>query len=456
MLNFWEVWERAEGGPECREKEFDMLLYKRAKELKIEYGIKFDIESPVPIDINMAKDVYQAGLTLFLDLGTLYTNSERLIKVTDEEVKLALKEAPKWLKLGAGKEAVRMERTAAMKEGRTLIAGGPCECPVSEEIYLETMLSYAKEPMVDVLFSGLLKTINGRDVQTHTPLEMASARYEAKIAREALKEVGREGLCIAGLVHPTAEATNFADCTIGLRLTDIHEIDPLNELKMDLETFKRAYHCRENGYIISSMMCPVLGGYAGGAEELAITSVAEALQGYTNIGGHIFQLATNHINYKTGAEKGSLWAGAIALLGIKLCTKLLTGNLMWTAAGPCTEMQCLEIVAKSIADTVCGANIITSAGGTGGRLVDHYTGMEARIAAMASKTASGMNLDEANSIVKSIIELYDKEIVEGRVPQGKTIMECYDMRNVEPSVEYVSIWKNTRKKLADLGFEILD
>jgi len=454
MLEFWEIWKRAATGPECREKDFDIMLYKRARELKVEHGIRFDRQSPVPIDSSMAKDVYQAGLTLFLELGTLYTTGGRMVRVTDEEVKSALNEMPESITVGSEKDAVTIRTGAGKKGGGALIAGGPCECPVSEGIYLETMLSYAKEPMIDMLFSGLLKTVNGSDVETHTPLEMASAMNEAKMARRALEIAGRGGLCVTGLVHPTSEATNFADCAGGLRPTDIHEIDPFNELKMDLETLKRMYHCRENGYIVSSMMCPVLGGYAGGAEEVAIASVAEALQGYTIIGGQIFQLATNHIKYRTGAEKGSLWAGAMALLGLKLCTRALTGNLIWTAAGPCTEMQCFEIVAKSIADTVCGASIITSAGGTGGRLVDHYTGMEARIAALASKGAAKMRLDEANSIVKSIVDIYDRDMVEGRVPEGKAITECYDLKKIELSAQYVAIWKDVTKRLADIGFDI--
>jgi hypothetical protein len=124
MLEFWETWKRAATGPECREKDFDMMIYKRARELKVEHGIRFDRQSPVPIDSSMAKDVYQAGLTLFLELGTLYTTGGHLVRVTDEEVKSALNEMPESIKVGSEKDEVWIRKGAGKRGGGHLLQEG--------------------------------------------------------------------------------------------------------------------------------------------------------------------------------------------------------------------------------------------------------------------------------------------------------------------------------------------
>jgi methylamine--corrinoid protein Co-methyltransferase len=317
------------------------------------------------------------------------------------------------------------------------------------------MYSYAKEPLVDVLYVGLLNSINGMTIKPRTPLEMAAARREALLAREALKMAGRPGLCITGLVHITAEATAFADHPEGLRPTDIHEIDPLNELKIDIETLKRIYYCRENNYITSSAMCPLIGGFAGGPEGVAIVGVAEALQAYTIIGAHIFLIGTTNIRTGSGTDKAALWAGAVALSALKSTQNVIVGDLIWTAAGPCTDVVCYEIAAKTITDVACGADIISSAGCTRGKMIDHYTGMEARIAGLVAK-ASNINLKQASDIVKELVNLYNNRVIRGELPTPKSFAECYDLESMTPKAEYLSIWENCKNKLEELGLAIRD
>ena len=451
MLPFWDLWKRTEEGPECSEKDFDLRLFKRITELRKEFDIKFDPEQPLPSDVSLAKDIYEAGLTLFLDLGTFCTSSQRIIKVTEEEVKEALKEAPREIVVGQGNDVVKI----GSKVSRVAIAGGPLACPVSENLYLKTMYSYAKESLVDILYVGLLNDINGMTIKPRTPLEMAAARKEALLARKALEMARRPGLCITGVVHITAEATAFADYPEGLRPTDIHEIDPLNELKIDIETLKRIYYCRENKYITSSVMCPLIGGFAGGPEGVAMVSVAEALQAYTIIGAHIFLIGTTNIRTGSGTDKAALWAGATAISALKSTQNVIVGDLIWTAAGPCTDVVCYEIAAKAIADVACGADIISSAGCTRGKLIDHYTGMEARIAGLVAK-ASNIDLKQASDIVKELINLYDNKVIRGELPTPKSFAECYDLESVTPKAEYLSIWEKCKKKLEELGLAIRD
>lgn len=449
---FWDLWERSKTGEEITEKEFDMKLFKKTMELKKDFGINFNLNSPVLTDRTMAKDLYQAGLTLFLELGTYCRDTGRILKITEEELKECLKRVPYKIELGDGNERITVGGNPLEGKKHVVIAGGPCACPVSEDLFVEIMYSYAKEDGVKAIYPGLLTTFKGKNIQTRTLLEIAAAREEASLTRKALIKAGRPGMPIIGIVHPSAEASNFADGKDGLRPTDLHEIDPLNELKVDVETFKRIYYCIRNDYFITSMVCPILGGFAGGPEGTAMVAVAEALQGFTLINAHVFSFGITHINTRSGTDRASLWASGAALLALKNVLPAPVGSLIWAAAGPCTDIICYEIMAKTIVDTVCGADLIMSAGSTGGKLTNHYTGMEARMAYLTSKASVGMTLEYANDVIKELLKLYEEKLLRGNLPRSKSFNECYTSDGF-PSREYVEIWDECKKILVKFGIE---
>ena len=63
MISFWTVVERAFSGPICAERDFELGIFVPNLRKVIEkYGIKYDPQSPVPSDDDLADRVWEAGM----------------------------------------------------------------------------------------------------------------------------------------------------------------------------------------------------------------------------------------------------------------------------------------------------------------------------------------------------------------------------------------------------------
>lgn len=455
MVNLLELWKRSESGPEVGEKEFDMkILPRKLEELRREYGIRYNPEEVVPSDASLAKAVYEAALKLLCSVGVYCTDSGRVIHVAEEEVKETLQSASTQLSLGEGKERTELTARRAGDSLKPLVAGGPCGCPLSERLYRSILHSYAKEPSADILVMGPLESFRGMTIKPRSPVEMAAARAEAVEAREAAKMAGRPGLCIfGGISVVTAAASNFADSPDGLRPTDLHEVAQLNELKMGWEVFNRMVQCQYRGNLVAAAQCPVL-GQVGGPEVTAILCTAEALQGFTLTRGHLFCTAPSHMWTSTTTDREDLWVGCLVLQAVKTVYSVPMGSYIYSAAGPCTEIQCYELAAQTAAHAASGADLVCSAGGTRGTYVDHYTGMEARIAGDVCRASARLKLAEANEVVKGLLGRYEEPLRMKKTPPGKRFEECYDLEKVSPSQEYVRLWETVKRELRNLGMNL--
>uniref|UniRef100_UPI001BD5B321 monomethylamine:corrinoid methyltransferase n=1 Tax=Methanomethylovorans sp. TaxID=2758717 RepID=UPI001BD5B321 len=56
---------------------------------------------------------------------------------------------------------------------------------------------------------------------------------------------------------------------------------------------------------------------------------------------------------------------------------------------------------------------------------------------------------EVNRIVDSIVKMYENDY--GSAPAGKTFQECYNVKTIEPTDEYMKVYERARKKLEGLG-----
>jgi methylamine--corrinoid protein Co-methyltransferase len=79
--------------------------------------------------------------------------------------------------------------------------------------------------------------------------------------------------------------------------------------------------------------------------------------------------------------------------------------------------------------------------------------MEARI---GSETAhliakQGITRKKANEIVKKILGEYESKIPEA--PKGKRFDECYDLKTVRPTQEYLDVYDRCKEKLTGFGLE---
>ena len=101
-----EILDRADNGPVCLEKDYDLkLLVPELRRVIKEYDISFDHTTPVPEDPSLADSLWEAGLDLYLKIGSLCTDTHRRIMFSEEEIKEALGNFPGKFTLGFGRDS---------------------------------------------------------------------------------------------------------------------------------------------------------------------------------------------------------------------------------------------------------------------------------------------------------------------------------------------------------------
>ncbi|NIS70501.1 MAG: monomethylamine:corrinoid methyltransferase [Proteobacteria bacterium] len=451
-----EFYERALRGERIKEKAFDTeILPAKLKELTGKYEIFYNREDVVPQDLDMAKRVFQAALELLSELGVYCTSTNSTIRVEKEDIKGALRKAPSHHIIGKGTDEMECHSRNIGDSRMPIVIGGPNGAPISEENCINILTSYAREP-IHGLHTGALQTLFGKEVRANTPLELLVCKYEALWAREALMRVGKPGLSILGIMSgTTSEAQNGADFEGGLRPSDIHLVVFLNELKTDWDVFKKIVHNQHQGNIIDACMGgPTIGGYCGGPEGSAITLVAEIMAAYVMARPMSFSLYPVNLFSGVSSDKWTIWMSCMGSLAFKATgVDLMLARYQGGAAGPCTEMLCDEIAAQTIAHTASGYSAIYGPVGSYMNKTDYFTGMEARILCEISRATAGMSLGDANEIAKALNAGYEEAIMNKKAPEGRSFLECYDVKKLAPSTEYLGLWENKKEELAKMGLE---
>ncbi len=231
--------------------------------------------------------------------------------------------------------------------------------------------------------------------------------------------------------------------------SDSHEVSQLNELKIDLDAIAVIAHYQANSDIIMDEQMPIFGGYAGGVEETAIVDVA------THINAMVMSNASWHLDGPVHIRWGSTNTRETLMIAGWTCatisefTNIFSGNQYYPCSGPCTEMCLLETAAQAITDTASGREILSGVAAAKGVALDKTTGMEARMMGETARATTGLEIPEVNRIVDSIVKMYENDY--GSAPAGKTFQECYNVKTIEPTDEYMKVYERARKKLEGLG-----
>jgi methylamine---corrinoid protein Co-methyltransferase len=231
--------------------------------------------------------------------------------------------------------------------------------------------------------------------------------------------------------------------------TDSHEVSQLCELKIDLDAISVIAHYNGNSDIIMDEQMPIFGGYAGGIEETTIVDIATHINSVimSNASWHLD--GPVHIRWGSTNTRETLMIAGWACATISEFTDILSGNQYYPCAGPCTEMCLLEASAQSITDTASGREILSGVASAKGVVTDKTTGMEARMMGEVARATAGVDVAEVNVILDKLVALYEKNYASA--PAGKTFQECYDVKTVTPTDEYMQVYDGARKKLEELG-----
>lgn len=455
MLSNWlpEIVKRSDDGPYMKEFDFEMALSKRTAELVEEHGLKFDPQTPVPADSDMADRLYQAAVDLFVDMGVYNQTTERRILYSRDEVEEIVGAAPSAVVLGMGKDAVTMRHREIESDIPCVVHSGPTGTPCSERYHPLILQSCAQEPLVDCLGAGSVSTYVGHSIVPGTPLEILGSRRDAVVAREAVRKAGRPGMHINDVAVSLTCAGKMAaiDPESALRPSDALLVSQMVELKTDFDQLSRVAHLQNAGMHIVDLMTPLIGGLGGGAEGTAVVSVACHILGTLLYTASYHMMSHTHLRWVNNTDRMGLWVQAMVGQALARNTPIVMLNDIYTVSGPGTAELLWEVAAGAVVGATCGMNQ-QGAGTTGGFNADHTTGLEARFIAEVAHAALGLTRQQANDCVLEFLKRYEDTFDDPQ--RGHPFPEVYDEGTLEPKAEWLDIYRQVRDEIIELGLDL--
>ncbi len=455
MITFLDVMEKALTGKPVLPRDYELRIYsKNLREKVKEYDIKYDGEELVPADNGLAKDVFNAAFEFFVETGAYCVDTGRVIKFSEEEVKEELRKAPKKVYFGEGNDRkALMPRKPEDKQSPWCFlgaAGGPVS---SEAIFLALMEGYASIPETNSITTPALTNVNGMRIRPRSPLEVLGAIRNAVLAREGMRRVGRPGIPIMNTLSTAESAVSLAAALhpkYGLRQSDGFMIGVLDPMKVDFDRLNKACTIMSFGAPIDIDFSPMVGGYAGGPEGSAVSTVAHHFLGSLVFKAVYFSPFPLHIWHVCNTTPDLIWVNSVYTQAVSLNTNFLTIPLVYVAAGPHTDMVLYETAASVISPIVSGGHI-EAVGVAKNKHEDYFTPLEPKFAAEIAYSVLGMKRTDANVIVKEILKKYSDKIK--NAPLGKKFQECYDIKRVKPAKSYIKIYESVKRELSDIGIE---
>lgn len=450
MIDFFEVIRRAQSGPYYAEKDFDLkVMVPRLRDVVSRYDIRHNPEIAIPADDQLADNVFQAAVDLCAETGVYCTDSSRVIEFSREEILDALRDAPREPVFGEGRDRKAMiarEPESDIPPWCFLGAGG-ATCS-NEDVYVRLVEGYGRNPLADSITCPNLATVNGMPTRAGSPLELLGCIRAVELARAALRRAQRPGLPIMNSISTAVTDTGkIGGSEFGLRESDCWSIGFTAEFKISYERLNEVAYVRARGGEIQGESGPILGGYAGGPEGVAVVNTAY----------HLFAIlvlrASNHLSFPLhlrgwNTSRRLLWTASVTTQAINRNSHMPHLEYTYTAAGPMTTMNFYEIAAGMITSVVSGGNI--EFGGVGAaKHIDHLTPMQPRFASEVAHAAVGLSRVEANEIVGELVSKYEDRL--DNPPKGVSFQESYDWDSIEPKSEYVDLYGAMRDELAGYG-----
>jgi methylamine--corrinoid protein Co-methyltransferase len=283
-------------------------------------------------------------------------------------------------------------------------------------------------------------------------MEVKGSIAHAMMFRAAARRVGRPGLNLQSVGTAESDAAQIAvsNPEWGARPSDTRFVPSLAELKIDYSLLNKMVHFHQYGGIPGALFGPLYGGYSGGAEGTALVGIAF----------HIMALMVNqtywslyfpiHFRYSYNTSRELLWVLSVTYQALARNTPFISLSGGFTDAGPCTPMVLHEAAAHGLVSTVSGANLWEIATAEN-KHKNRATPLEARLACEVGygSVEKRLKREDANELVKGILAKYEDKL--GNAPLGKTFQECYDLKKIVPTKEYLDLYESVKKELGDMG-----
>jgi methylamine--corrinoid protein Co-methyltransferase len=450
----FEVLKRSDTGPIIDEIDFERrMVAPTIKKLVEKYQVEYSGDIFVNFDDDLADRVFQAGLEFASEVGVYHHDTRRRITWTATEIEEGLKNCNSVGYVGDGMQKCKMTARVPEDSKRVGIFGGVVGIPFPEDLYKPLTLSLLKTNMFDIIDSASLDTAYGHQIKAGTAWEVLGARRESELVLECLEEVGKIGTPFGAVqLSPTALG-NLAGVTWGgLRPFDHFYVPMTSEFKISHDFLSTVAHFQNLGGFISPYYNPIYGGYAGGAEGIAVAVAAGIILLNQITMGHTFCTRPTHPFYGCDTTQEILWATSLGAQAITRNTNLMMATLAGPASGPGTKTILYENAAFSLMAITSGVSELLSSHSAGGSVPRHGSPLDSMICAEVARSIPGMTRKQANTIVAKLVKLY--EPVLPNKPIGKPFEEIYNLDKLEPIPEWQGMYDEVKEELIGYGLPL--
>lgn len=436
-----QILDRAHNGPFCTMREWVTRVVPTTVSEKLEkYRLTktCDKENPINTDDALVDEFFKAGFEMALELGFICEDTERVVRVTEEELKDAINDAPSELPLGKGNDRVVLKNRKPEDKRPPLVSatGGHA---VPEDIWVRFHQAIVQNREIDIVAGGSLVTVFGHPVLAGTPYETMVGRRETQMIKEALRKAGRPGMPIIAV---TSSTTVFGQLG-GLGNpedfdpdTDIALVMSPTDLTISYTTLNKVVQAINIGAKIRPGMVSMIGGYTRGPEGCVLGQIAGnmlqfAIHQASFIGG-----SSSDARYAGNSGREAQWAMSVACQAISRNTHLLKTTTLNQVGGSGTEMILYE--------SAVGMMNASSAGLAGIEIP-----REPEFCSEVAKCSAGMTRKQINEIAKVLIPKYENML--WNPPEGKDFRNLYDLEALEPTKEWFDLHLKVKKELIELG-----
>jgi len=456
MLDLIDVFERADDGLLIPDTDYYMnhFVPKLAKIID-RYKIKWDRETIVNSDDDLADRVFQAALDLIAEAGAYCPDTNRVMQFTRDEALTAAEQAPKATRFGEGREAKTMFGRGVDEDSVPWIHVGSGIYTTDEQIYLDTVEGLASIQIVDSVSVPSILHLRGKDARVRSPQELLSAIKTVILAREGIRRSGRAGLPIINGISAASNSVSMiaaASPQFGLRTSDGFLIDFLSEMMVNYEALQKVAYFNSISANIGSTSTPLFGGYAGGAEGVAVLATSYLIMGNLIYRGSYHYNAPLHQNLRMSTTKPLLWAIGMSNQANARNMRYPVVNLPYLGGGAGTPMYHHEMAAYMLAVVPAGGNIFS---GHPSKSVepDSLLPKDHQFHAELGLAAAKFSRKEADPLARQCFEKYEKRIKDPT--PGFRYHQVYDLKTKKIiNKEYLEIQDAVHAEFKEMGLKI--
>lgn len=374
LISLLEIAERAYTGMKLSENDWNLSLYRTIQSLLTRYSLRYSgFDRFFDVNDDVVDRFFDAAVTLLCELGVYCVTTNRVISLSEDEIRNAAKSASSEILVGAGTDQRRLrKRVVEDKRYANFHIGG--HCPWPQDVALTMMSAYANVQRNDYIEGFNVTEIDGYELRGEA-LSAYAGRRTIEIMRAAVSRVGRPGMAIAYYPTLTRAGVMLAplDPDNALRKTDGVLLSTQRDLKIEENYLQTAMmYERYGGFRVNGGTSSVIGGFCGPLEGAMLETIAKHLVGWIcyrdqfSYGPVVYSQAElvhgRNVNLRVDVEQlPPNWATYVIARAIQRHSNLVVFGAGIRGAsgtgGPMSVSHLLAAARNVIATTVLGSNI---------------------------------------------------------------------------------------------------